>query len=96
MYIDYVSALEMCSLSTLKDRREIRCTKFCQAAAKHTKHMNMFPLSENYVTNTHGIRNPEKYVVNFSAGEKYRVSTIPFLQRRLNEIHKKQEQQSFS
>ena len=70
MYIDYVSALEMCSLSTLYDHREARFTNFCRAAVKHSKHMKMFPLSRNFLSNTHATRNPEKYVVNFSAGEK--------------------------
>ena len=92
MYIDYYSALEMCSLRKLHDRREIRCTNFTQAALKHKKHREMFPVSSNYSSNTHGLRNPEKYVVNFSAGEKYRTSTIPFLQRRLNAMCNKNNQ----
>ena len=86
MYIDYASSLEMCSLSTLHNRRQKRCTTFSLRALKHQKHKHMFPISENYSVNTYELRNPEKYTVNFSSGEKYKQSTIPFLQRNLNKI----------
>ena len=86
MYIDYQSALEMCSLSTLHNRRLKRCTIFSLRALKHPKHKSMFPISENYLQNTHNLRNPEKFTVNFSSGEKYKQSSIPFLQRNLNKL----------
>ena len=87
MYIDTASAREMCSLSTLHDRRLKRCTNFSLRALQHKKHKNMFPISEKFKDNTHDLRNPEKFVVNQSRGEKYRRSTIPFLQRHLNTLY---------
>ncbi len=70
----------MCSM------RLKRCTNFSLRALKHPKHKQMFPISENYSQNAHNLRNPEKYTVNFSSGEKYKLSTIPFLQRNLNKL----------
>ena len=37
------------------------------------------------------IRNPEKYVVNISKTERHKRSTVPFLQRLLNEDYLKQK-----
>ena len=86
MYVDYESALEMCSLTTLFSRRVIRSKNFCLKAIKHKKHKNMFPLSKTYTENIHNVRNPEKFTVNFASGETYKKSSIPYLQRTLNSI----------
>ena len=85
MYVNSSSAREMCSLSTLYERRQTRCTRFSLKALKHPIHKQMFPLSEKYSNNNYDLRNPEKFTVNFSYGEKYKRSTIPFLQRNLNQ-----------
>ena len=42
----------------------------------------MFPL--NQPQDTHDVRNRENFKVNMARTEKYRKSTIPYLQRRLN------------
>ena len=38
-------------------------------------------------------RNPDKYVVNGAYTEKYRRSTVPFLQRLLNEDYARQKKE---
>ena len=91
MYIDHMSALEMCSVSLLSDRRDQRLTNFCKKAISHPKHKNMFPLSDTYLQNTCNIRNPEKYKVIFSYGDKYKPSCIPHSQRKLNEMFRKKQ-----
>ena len=87
-YLDYVSAVRSCSLSTLDARQERRVLEFSLRALKHPKHSEMFPISSKYSDRIHDLRAHEKYVVNFAHGEKYKSSFIPQAQRRLNQYVK--------
>ena len=87
MYVDYTSALEMCALRTLHDRREKRSLSFALKSSIHKTNSSMFPL--NPVQDTHSVRNHEKFLVNKARTESYRKSTIPYLQRRLNQYTEK-------
>ena len=83
MYVSYEAALEMCGLVTLAERRENRSLSFAQKCVKHpTNHLMFQP---NPSTDTHDVRSREAYMVNKARTEAYRKSTIPDLQRRLNE-----------
>ena len=81
-YVSYSAALEMCNLKTLARRREERCLTFAQRCLKHPLHSRMFPLNENNLGNKHLSR--EKYSVNFAKTDTYKMSAVPYLQRRLN------------
>ena len=83
MYVDYSSALEMCGLDTLYNRREKRCLDFALKSSKHPRMCRMFPRNE--VDHEHSIRKPETFKVNFARTEKYKKSAIPYCQRLLNE-----------
>ena len=83
MYISYTAALEMCGLRTLYMRREEKGLKFALKCTTHMTNKTMFPL--NKTKDTHEIRQRETYSVNKSRTETYKRSTIPYLQRRLNE-----------
>jgi hypothetical protein len=83
MYVSYEAALEMCGLVTLAERRENRSLSFAQKCVKHPTNHLMFP--PNPSTDTHDVRSREAYMVNKARTEAYRKSTIPDLQRRLNE-----------
>ena len=83
MYVDYNSALEMCGIDSLHMRREHRSLQFALKCTKHQLNQKLFPLNPSI--DTHEVRNREKYKVNGSRTEDYRKSTIPFLQRKLNE-----------
>ena len=83
MYVDYNSALEMCGIDSLHMRREHRSLQFALKCTKHLLNQKLFPLNPSI--DTHEVRNREKYKVNGSRTEDYRKSTIPFLQRKLNE-----------
>ena len=79
-YLDYASALEMCSLITLKDRRTNLCKLFAKRCTKSEKTKWMFPLKEN----NHSLRKPEKYVVYPAFTSRLAKSSIPYMQRLLN------------
>ena len=82
MYIDYTSALEMCGLQTLSERRQARCLDFALKCIKHERNQRLFPLSEK--SSKHYIRDKEIFHVNFARTEDYKKSTIPYCQRLLN------------
>jgi hypothetical protein len=84
-YVSYDAALEMCALDRLADRREARCMRFAKIFLKHPKFKNLFPLSE---PEPYNFRSVEKYEVNFARTDHYRDSTIPYLQRKLNDEHR--------
>ena len=86
MYIDYESALEMCGLSSLYDRRAARCLKFALKCLKHTRNQKIFPV--NTKTHGQGLSSKEAFEVNWARTERYRKSAIPFCQRLLNEHHR--------
>jgi hypothetical protein len=74
-YVSYSSALEMCILVTLFERREERCLSFVSKCLKHPLHKRIYPLNENNADNQHISR--EKYMVNFARTDAYRISAIP-------------------
>ena len=84
MYVSYETALEMCGLSSLSQRRSAHLLKFAELSARHPVHgPRMFPENPNTHDNLN-IRPREKYKVNFARGAAYFSSTIPTAQRLLN------------
>ena len=82
-YIDYPSALEVCNLQTLSERRASRCLSFAKKSINHPTNNRLFPKNPN--SNIHSIRKHEPFKVNFARTSEYRKSTIPYCQRLLNE-----------
>ena len=80
-YDNYQSALALCNLQTLWDRREKRCLDFSLRCLKSERNKRMFPKnpSENG-----RVRFSEPYTVNFARTNTYRDSAIPYCQRLLN------------
>ena len=62
MYVDYESALEMCGLMSLHDRREHKSLKFAIKCTKNTTNKHMFPINPSI--DTHIVRNREHFKVN--------------------------------
>ena len=83
MYVDYTSALEMCGLKSLHMRREHRSIQFALKCTKHQLNQRIFPLNPS--TDTHDVRHRKKFKVNMAHTETYKKSSVPFLQRKLNE-----------
>ena len=82
MYVEYSAALEMCGLETLHTRREHRSLKFAIKCTIHPTNNEIFPLNPSQ--DTHFVRNREYFKVNKCHTEKYKKSTIPTLQGKLN------------
>ena len=81
-YDDYFSALKLCNLRTLTERREKKCHDFSLRCLEHPKNSRLFPENPNH---NDRIRGSEPYVVNFASTERYKKSAIPYCQRILNQ-----------
>ena len=86
-YQGYKQALEH-FLDSLKERRKKMALSFAKKSLKLEKFSSFFPLNKPKHLMTK--RNPDKYAVNSANTERYRRSTVPFLQRLLNEDYAKQ------
>ena len=80
-YIDYSSALQLTGLERLKDRRTQLSLSFAKKCVKSKLSENLFPENEKLV-NT---RQHEKYFVTPARTERLAKSSIPYLQRLLND-----------
>ena len=80
-YTGYEEALERLNLDTLKDRREKLALKFGQKCLKIEQMENCF---KKNMKNVHDLRKQEEYEVKFASSTRLFNSTIPTLQRMLN------------
>ena len=81
-YSDYESALKQLKLDTLEDRREKLIIKYGIKCSKLEQTMHLFPMKTNHCTMK--TRNAEKYQIRNTNTERYRNSTVPYIQRKLN------------
>ena len=80
-YSDYNSALIKTNLETLRCRRKLLCLKFAQKCVKKGKLSELFPLNaKNVNTRPH-----EKFYVTKAKTDRLARSSVPYLQRLLNE-----------
>ena len=87
-YVDYAAALEMSGLSTLHDRRVKRCLDYALKSLKHPINSKLFPTNNNLGSGGIEVRSREIFEVNFARTERYRMSAVPFCQRKLNDHFK--------
>ena len=85
-YEEYDHGLQKLNLQSLYERRITLCENFALQTTKHEKLHTMFPKNEN--TSHSKIRNPEQFKVNMALTERYKNSSIPYMQRLLNVLHK--------
>ena len=88
-YNNYEDALEYTGLERLSERRENRCLQFGLKCLLHPVHQRMFPVNPQLDENQ-TIRNQEHFVVNRARTDSYRMSAIPYIQRKLNQYVKMQ------
>ena len=81
-YESYHQALRILNLEPLFVRRKKLCLRFAKKCVKHEKSKTLFPINNNE-------RNKDKYEVQFARTSRLMFSSIPQLQRLLNEDAKK-------
>ena len=89
-YKDYSSALDTCGLDSLSDRREDKCLQYGLKSLLHPVHSRKFPVNPHIENNSHDIKNSENFKVNWAKTDSYRMSAIPYIQRKLNDYVRKQ------
>ena len=80
-YDNYPSALRLVCLSTLKERRKKLSLSFAKKCLQSDSHVDLFP----QVVKSVNTRPHERYFVTPARTERLAKSTIPYLQRLLNE-----------
>ena len=88
-YQGYEEALEFMKIDSLRERRVKMALKFAKKSIRQEIFSPLFPLNENL--HSMKTRNPKKYVVKKGNTERMRRSSVPFLQRLLNEDFDKQK-----
>ena len=83
---EYELGLQNLNLQTLHDRRITLCGNFALQSTTHERLFSMFPKNEKEINSE--IRNPEHFKVNMALTERYKNSSIPYMQRLLNKLHK--------
>ena len=79
-YENYENALNILNLEDLKSRRERLCKKFAEKCIENEKTKNMFPKN----TNLRKTYKSEEFKVQFARTERLKCSSIPQMQRQLN------------
>ena len=88
-YFNYKDALKLTKMDSLEERRGLIGLKFARNCLKNQNFSKLFPLKKtNHAMN---VRNPDRYLVKSAKTERYKKSTIPFLQRLLNDENNKRK-----
>ena len=93
-YNHYEDALSKYSLDKLSQRREMRCLKFGLKSLLHPHHKDLFPVNQHVLTDHYSKTNREHFYVNWSRTESYRMSSVPYIQRMLNDYVKNMKNRS--
>ena len=81
-YTDYNAALARLKIQTLSERRKMLAKRFAVKCTKSEKFQNLFPVNDKQFMD---LRKSEKYTVNFSRTLRLCKSSIPAMQRLLNQ-----------
>ena len=81
-YSNYQDSMKLLKLDSLEIRRQKLNIKFARNCLKIDKLKNIFPLNDQ----VHSMekRNYDKFKVNKANTERYRQSSVPYMQRLLN------------
>ena len=90
-YSTYDGSLDKCGLERLTARRESRCLKFGLKSLLHPVHSRLFPVNPQVLSHPESSpSNREHFTVNWAKTESYRMSAVPYIQRKLNNYVKNQ------
>ena len=79
-YLHYENALRKLDIEDLKSRREYLCRKFAIKCTSNQKVSQMFPRRQIIKQ----LRQNDEFEVNYARTERYKHSSIPYMQRQLN------------
>ena len=82
-YNGYRKSLQNLDLETLHERREKLCLNFARKCLNNSKTKHLFPI--NVKTHQMKTRKKEKFKVQHANTERYRKSSIIYMQQLLNE-----------
>ena len=88
-YDNYENALKLSGLQSLEKRRDILSLRFAKNCLNNSNFSKLFPKNES----KHGMskRNSSKFFVKRSNTERLKKSSIPFMQKQLNDDIKKRK-----
>ena len=90
-YQNYKDALKLTNLQSLDERRDAISVKFAKNCLNNRNFSKLFPLkNQNHVMK---VRHPLKYQVNKANTERYKCSSIPYMQRLLNDVSRKRKKE---
>ena len=82
-YIGYRKSLQKLDLETLDERREKLCLNFARKCLKNNKTKHLFPI--NVKSHQMETGKKEKFKIQHANTERYRKSSILYMQQLLNE-----------
>ena len=85
-YESYENALAVMNMDTLDKRREKLCLRFAKSCLRHDRMKAMFPMKR--ISHSMTKRNIEKFKINRAVTNRYKNSSIPYMQRLLNDDDK--------
>ena len=88
-YDNYENALRISGLQSLNERRDVMSLKFAKNCLKNSNFSKLFP--KNEVKHEMKKRNTFKYAVRRANTERLKRSSIPYMQRLLNNDNKKRK-----
>ena len=91
-YTNYKDSLKLANLESLEKRRETMGLRFAKTCLNNQNFSKLFPLnSQRHVMK---VRNPLKYLINKANTERYKCSSIPYMQRLLNDENRKRKREA--
>ena len=81
-YLSYENALHIMNFQELKLRREMLCEKFAKSCVSNEKTSKMFP-QKNKLKH---VRKNERFEVAYARTERLKNTSIPYMQRQLNNL----------
>ena len=88
-YKDYEGSLRLTDLQSLNEGREMTSLRFVKNSLKNANFSKLFPLKK--IKHVMSVRNPLKYQMNKANTERYKKSSIPYLQGLLNKDYAKRK-----
>ena len=87
MFRSLISLISL--LESLDERRDALSMRFARNCLNNENFSKLFPL----INQRHGmkVRNPLKYRITEANTERYRTSSIPYVQKMLNNYHQKRK-----